>query len=406
MSRIEYYRPSLEDAEGMLELERLSFSAPWSLAELKSILFTDPIVFTLGAFVEKEIVGYISATFSEPGMLHILSICIHPEHRRAGVATNFLDYAIHWGRHLKADRVALEVRESNTTAQSFYANNGFVEVEILPDYYPNEDGVKMQRQLIPFTHSISTSLYLANKLHTIPKIGVVLGSGLGWVTETFGIGQSIPFANIPGMAGEAVKGHSHKLQTSSDGKILFVMGRRHHYQGYSGREITLLPSALAAIGVGSWVLTSSAGSVVPEYSVGDSMQFTDHINFSGVSPDTPGNFIGSSVYSPSLMKISDSFLKNSHKGVFACVSGPTYETEAEVKMIRESGANAVSMSTAPEALALKSMGSRVLALALITNAVESGESVCHEEVLSAQETVKQKQENSLVNLLIGLVDEL
>ncbi len=402
MNTIEYYRPSVEDAEGMLAVEKLSFPAPWNLSELRALVFTDPIVFTLGAFLENKIVGYISATFSEPGALHIISVCVQPEYRRFGVASNFLDYAIHWGRHLKADRVVLEVRENNKEAQAFYTSCGFEKIEHLADFYPDEDGVKMRKQLLPFTHSIATSLYLANKLHTIPEVGVILGSGLGWVTKTFGIGQSISFSDIPSMAGEAVKGHSHKLQTSGDGKILFVMGRRHHYQGYSGREITLLPSALAAIGIGTWVLTSSAGAVVPEYSVGDSMLFTDHINFSGVIPDVPDNFIGSEVYSPSLKKISENSLLNNHYGVFACVSGPAYETEAEVNLIRESGANAVSMSTAPEALALKSMGCRVLALALITNAVESGESVCHEEVLSAQETVKQKQESSLVDLLTRL----
>ena len=402
MKSIEYYRPSADDAEALLAVEQLSFPAPWSIEELRALLYTDPIVFTLGAFLESEIVGYVSATFSEPGVLHIISVCVHPKHRRDGIASNFLDYAIHWGMHLKAEKIVLEVRETNKAAQAFYVSCGFSDTECLPNFYPDEDGLKMQKQLLPFTHSIATSLYLANKLHTIPEVGVILGSGLGWVTETFGVGQSISFSDIPGMAGEAVVGHKYKLQTSADGKILFVMGRRHHYQGYSGREITLLPSALAAIGVGKWVLTSSAGAVVPEYSVGDSMLFTDHINFSGVIPDLPDNFIGSEVYSPSLIKMCEGSLKSNHKGVFACVSGPAYETEAEVSLIRNSGANAVSMSTAPEALALKSLGCRVLALALITNAVESGESVCHEEVLSAQETVKRKQENSLVNLLSRL----
>ncbi len=402
MKSIEYYRPSIEDAEALLAVEKLSFPAPWSIEELRALLYTDPIVFTLAAFLESEIVGYISATFSEPGVLHVISICVHPNYRRQAIASNFLDYVIHWGRHLKAEKIVLEVRETNKIAQTFYISSGFSDTECLPDFYPDEDGLKMQKLLLPFTHSITTSLYLANKLRTIPEVGVILGSGLGWVTETFGVGQSISFSDIPGMAGEAVKGHEHKLQTSADGKILFVMGRRHHYQGYTGREITLLPSALAAIGVGKWVLTSSAGAVVPEYSVGDSMLFIDHINFSGVIPDVPDNFIGSEVYSPSLIKMCEGSLQSNHKGVFACVSGPAYETEAEVSLIRNSGANAVSMSTAPEALALKALGCRVLALALITNAVESGESVCHEEVLSAQETVKRKQENSLVNLLSRL----
>ncbi len=83
--------------------------------------------------------------------------------------------------------------------------------------------------------------------------------------------MSIPFPDIPGMAGDAVQGHAQKLQTSEDGSVVFIMGRRHHYQGYSGGEIALLPSSLAALGVDRWLLTSSAGAVDPDYSVGDVM---------------------------------------------------------------------------------------------------------------------------------------
>ncbi len=400
MNTTEYYCPSLSDADSLFELEKLCFPRPWDLAEIQALIQKDPVLYTVGAFVNGSAIGYISATFSEPGTLHVISLCVHPEHRRRGIAGDLLGSVLYWGRHMEAGRVVLEVREGNESALEFYSSLSFSVRKILPDFYGQGiNGVFMEKPLEPLVHTLNTSLYLYNRLKTIPQVGVILGSGLGWATEPFGSGQSIPFSDIPGMAGEAVEGHGYTLRTSADGRIAFVMGRRHHYQGHSGREITLLSSALAAIGVGTWVLTSSAGAVDPAYSVGDSMIFTDHINFSGCIPDSSGCFIGHDVYSPSLQQTAEQYMKGCHKGIFACVSGPAYETAAEVALIRECGASAVSMSTVQEALALRSMGCRVLAMALITNAVEGGDSVCHDEVLSAQETVRRKQESSIIKLL-------
>ncbi|MCK5132134.1 MAG: GNAT family N-acetyltransferase [Candidatus Sabulitectum sp.] len=400
MKTTEYYRPSRSDAASLFELEQLCFPRPWDLAEIQALIQRDPVLYTIAAFVDGCAIGYISATFSEPGTLHVISLCVHPEYRRRGIAGDLLGSALYWGRHMEAERVVLEVREKNVSAGEFYSSLDFSVQRTLPDFYGEGiNGVFMEKPLKPLLHTLNTLLYLYNRLKTIPQVGVILGSGLGWATEPFGNGQSIPFSDIPGMSGEAVEGHSHTLRTSADGRIVFVMGRRHHYQGYSGREITLLPAALAALGVGTWVLTSSAGAVDPAYSVGDAMIFTDHINFSGCIPDSSDCFIGNNVYSPSLQRTAEQYMNNCHKGVFACVSGPAYETAAEVELIRESGASAVSMSTAQEALALRSMGCRVLAMALITNAAESGDSVCHDEVLSAQETVRKKQERSIIQLL-------
>ena len=400
MLNIEYYRPSLSDADSLFELEKLCFPSPWHLDEIHALLQRDPVLYTIAAFVEGSVIGYLSATFSEPGVLHIISLCVHPDHRRKGIAGNLMGSAVYWGRHMEAGKVVLEVREENHAAQEFYRSLSFSPRKILPDFYSKgSNGVFLEKQVLPLRDTLNASIHLDNRLNSIPRIGVVLGSGLGWVTEPFGNGQSIPFSEIPGMAGEAVEGHGHMLRTSSDGNIVFVMGRRHHYQGYTGREITLLPAALASIGVGTWVLTSSAGAADPAYEVGDAMIFTDHINFSGCIPDSPEHYIGGCVYSRSLQKLAEEAVKSSHKGVFACVSGPAYETAAEVDLIRRSGASAVSMSTAQEALVLRSLGCRVMAMALITNATESGDSVCHDEVLTAQDTVRRKQEGSLVHLL-------
>jgi purine-nucleoside phosphorylase len=405
MSAVEYYRPSAGDVESLFKLEKLCFPSPWDIEEIRALVQTDLLLCTIGAFADGEAVGYISATFSKPKTLHIISLCVHPDYRRRGIASSLCSHAVYWGRHMGACEVVLEVRQGNSAARELYRGLRFYEDGTLQDFYgENSHGVLLAKAVEPFSHSLNTSLFLYDRLRTIPRIGVILGSGLGWVTQPFGSGQSIPFSEIPGMAGEAVEGHSQTLQTSEDGEIVFVMGRRHLYQGYIGREIVLLPSALAALGVGTWVLTSSAGAVDTSYKVGDAMIFTDHINFSGCIPDLPGHFTAAGVYSGSLQAVAKRQMTGSHTGVFACVSGPAYETAAEVELIRDCGASAVSMSTVQEALALRSMACRVLAMALITNATDSGDSVCHDEVLSAQETVRAKQEGSLVQLLKGLLE--
>ena len=399
--RFEYRRPEPRHAEGLFQLEQQCFPSPWDIEEIQGLIRRDLSLYTLAAFQKDVPKGYVSATFSEPGVLHIISICVLPGLRRMGVAGDLLSCAMQWGRQLEASRVVLEVREGNLPAISFYSNLGFVSSGTIKNFYGRGiNGIFMEKSLEPIPGTLDTLLFLNSRFARKPKVGVVLGSGLGWVTEPFGSGLTIPFGDIPGMAGRAVEGHAQTLQTSEDGDVVFIMGRRHHYQGFSGREITLLPAALAALGVDRWLLTSSAGAVDRSYRVGDAMIFTDHFNFSGCIPDPPpGGGIGGNVYSSALRGLAADVMCDAHQGVFACVSGPAYETAAEVDFIRETGCSAVSMSTAQEALALRSMGCGVLALALITNAVDSGESVCHEEVLSAQETLRKRQGKSLVRIV-------
>lgn len=392
--------PRMEHAEELFELEKLCFPSPWDIDEIRALVSGGLSVRTVAAFRNERPVGYVSATFSEPGVLHVISICVHPDLRNLGAGSGLLSCALQWGRHMEARRVLLEVREGNIPAISFYRRHGFKENGLIRDFYgPGLNGLTMERPIDPIPGTLDAVLFLNSRLSVIPRVGVVLGSGLGWVAERFGHGKTIPFGDIPGMAGTAVQGHAHKLQVSEDGGVVFLMGRRHHYQGFSGREIALLPSALASLGVSRWLLTSSSGAVDPTFRVGDAMMFTDHINFSGCVPDTPPFYAGGDVYSESLRRTGERTLNSPRRGVFACVSGPAYETASEVDLIRESGCSAVSMSTAQEAMALRALGCQVLALALITNAVESGDSVSHQEVLSAQETISSRQGPALVKLV-------
>ncbi len=400
MNEIEYGRPDERHVEELFELEKKSFASPWDIDEIRGLIRRSVSLFTLAAFFRGKPVGYISAAFSEPGVLHVISLCTENGFRRRGVAGHLLSCAVQWGKHLEARRVVLEVREGNAPAIGFYRRWGFTPSGKIENFYGRGiHGIYMEKPLKPVKGTLEYMLFLNSRLRRKPTLGVVLGSGLGWVTEPFGCGISIPFPDIPGMAGDAVMGHAQKMQTSQDGSVVFIMGRRHHYQGYSGDEITLLPSALAALGVDRWLLTSSAGAVDPDYSVGDVMIFTDHINFSGCIPEPPMRSVGSGVYSRELGRIAGETLRSPERGVFACVSGPAYETAAEVELIQRAGGSAVSMSTAQEAMALRALGCRVLALALITNSTDSGDSVCHEEVLSAQEILRKRQEEYIVGLI-------
>lgn len=400
MPGTEYLRPDKSHIDALYQLETACFPSPWDREEIEILLNSSISLFTLAAFRNSLPAGYISATFSEPHVLHVISLGVHPEFRRQGIAGDLLSCAIHWGRHLGAKKVVLEVRQGNSPAMEFYRRWGFEVSELLRDFYgKGKDGKYMEREISPVPGTLDAVLYLNSRLKIIPKVGVVLGSGLGWVTEPFGKGMSIPFESIPGMSGNAVKGHAQNILFSSDGGIAFIMGRRHHYQGYSGREITLLPSALACLGVDRWLLTSSSGAVDPDYRVGDAMVFSDHVNYSGCIPDSPLKPVGQSIYSSFLKDLAGETITDSRSGVFACVSGPAYETAAEVAMIRSNGCSAVSMSTAQEAMALRALGCSVAAVALITNSTDSGDSVCHEEVLSAQEILRSRQEDSLVKLV-------
>ncbi|PIE53616.1 hypothetical protein CSA37_00160 [Candidatus Fermentibacteria bacterium] len=407
MSKVEYYRPDETHIDDIYRIEQECFPEPWDIEEIASLITVAPGLYTLAAFIRCKPAGYISATFSAPKELHIISLGVKPEYRRRGIASDLLSCAVQWGRHMGALKVLLEVREYNEDAIAFYRACGFNSSGFLNNFYGDrQNGLSMELETDSINGTLDTVLYLNGVLPAAPVLGVILGSGLGWVTEPFGEGFSIPFENIPGMSGGAVKGHAHRMHLSSDGRIVFVMGRRHHYQGYEGRDIVLLPAALACLGVDRWLLTSSSGAVDPGYRTGDAMVFTNHVNYSGCIPDPPLFPTGHDIYSDSFRKMVREEMPECRSGIFACVSGPAYETAAEVALIRSNGCSAVSMSTAQEAMALRALGCRVSAISLITNAVESGESVCHEEVLSAQQILREKQETGLINLVERLSGEL
>ena len=237
-----------------------------------------------------------------------------------------------------------------------------------------------------------------------PKIGLVLGSGLGPLADTIGDAVSIPYADIPGWPPSTVHGHRGELVIGMlEGQAVVAQrGRAHLYEGYSAQQVTFPIRVMRALGAETLILTNAAGGLNPAYQVGDLMLFNDHINLVGMSGNNPlvgpnddelgPRFIGMTqtydrVLRQQALEVARTAGVTLHEGVYICLSGPTFETAAEVRMLRGMGADAVGMSTVHEVLVARHGGMRVMAFSGITNvAIDTLETTAdanHEEVLEA-----------------------
>lgn len=246
----------------------------------------------------------------------------------------------------------------------------------------------------------------------IPKVAVVLGSGLSDVLRTGG--TSVPYAELPNFPRARVAGHSGVLEVG-DG-VAVLRGRSHHYEGHPMEAIVRPVRALARLGVETFLLTNAAGACRRTLRPGDLMIIEDHLNLLGANPLRGENIdeLGtrfpdlSAAYDPALRKLAAAVAKSAKvrvaRGVYAAVPGPSYETPAEIRMVARAGADAVGMSTVPEAIALRHMGRRVAAISCITNLAAglSKHPLTHAEVL---ETTK-KAGQALDRLLRGIVEKL
>lgn len=210
--------------------------------------------------------------------------------------------------------------------------------------------------------------FLRRRLAPPPTVAVVLGSGLG---EAAPPGPEIPYARIPGFPRSGVPGHAGALRTS--GGVIYLRGRAHLYEGRPVEEVVRPVRILARLGVRTLVLTNAAGGVNRAFRPGDLMLIEDHLNLTGVNPLQGGpRFLDmSAAYDPGLRLLAGRAARRAglrlRKGVYAAMAGPSYETPAEVRMLRRLGADAVGMSTVPETLAARAEGMRVLGLSCITN---------------------------------------
>lgn len=242
----------------------------------------------------------------------------------------------------------------------------------------------------------------------IPEIGLVLGSGLGTLANEIENPTIIPYEEIPGWPQSTVHGHSGNLVigTLEGKKVVAQQGRAHFYEGYSMKQVTFPIRVMHLLGVKTLILTNAAGGVDPSFSIGDVMLINDHINFPGLTGKNPlmgpnddsigPRFVGlAQAYDRDLrIKAREIAQTNDipmHEGTYAAVSGPAFETPAEIRMFRVIGANAVGMSTVHEVLVARHAGLRVMACSGITNVaidqVDSDFETNHEEVLEAGKVI-------------------
>jgi purine-nucleoside phosphorylase len=240
--------------------------------------------------------------------------------------------------------------------------------------------------------------FLARRLTERPGIAVVLGSGLGDL-DLGPMSDRIPYAKIPGFPRTGVGGHAGVL--TAGGGLVVLRGRAHYYEGLSMEEVVRPVRVLARLGVTTLLLTNAAGAVNPKFRPGDLMLIRDHLNLMGAHPlRGAASFVD-------LTEVYDRGLRRRVRlpeGVYAAMPGPSYETPAEIRMLRTLGADAVGMSTVPEAIAAREAGLRVLGISLITNlgAGLGRRPLSHAEVLEASVRARPGMERVLRRLLKGM----
>lgn len=225
-----------------------------------------------------------------------------------------------------------------------------------------------------------------------PKVGLVLGSGLGGLVNEVQNAVRISYGDLPGFPKSGVTGHAGELVAGdfNGTAVIMMAGRAHYYEHGNAGAMRPALEVLQGIGVETLMLTNAAGSLEPDMGPGSVMLITDHINFSGSNPlfgePTDRRFVGlTQAYDPAMRAALEAAAQKTgtplHKGVYMWFSGPSFETPAEIRMARIVGANAVGMSTVPEVILARFLGLRVAACSVITNlaAGMTGGELSHQE---------------------------
>lgn len=260
-----------------------------------------------------------------------------------------------------------------------------------------------------------TTAFITSRTKMRPKIGIILGSGLGGLTDVEKKEAEISYTDIPHFPVPTVKGHGGQLIFGSLGEkeVVLMSGRFHYYEGYSMQEVTFPVRVMKELGVETLILSNAAGGANNTFSVGDLMIITDHINLvpehplHGPNDDRLGSRFPdmSDAYSPELIGMAKQVAAEQgisvRTGVYVGLQGPSFETPAEYRMVHILGGDAVGMSTVPEVIVARHAGLRVFAMSIITNMGVSttATKATHEEVLEAAGAAAPKMA-SLVTALI------
>ncbi|MCM2278768.1 MAG: purine-nucleoside phosphorylase [Oligoflexia bacterium] len=244
-----------------------------------------------------------------------------------------------------------------------------------------------------------------------PAIGVILGSGLGSIADEATDTVTIPYTDIPHFHGTSVEGHAGKMILGNfhGTPTVFLQGRFHLYEGYRMADVVFPTRAVCGLGIQTLVLTNAAGGVNTRYRPADLMLIEDHLNLMGDNPLKGPNLaqLGprfpdlSEAYSHECLHVLEQCAEELripvHRGVYAGLLGPTYETPAEIRMYRALGADAVGMSTVPETIAANHLGVRVAGLSCITNLAAglSPQKLTHQEVIENSRLGAEKMKRIL-----------
>jgi purine-nucleoside phosphorylase len=245
-----------------------------------------------------------------------------------------------------------------------------------------------------------------------PRIGIVLGSGLGAVADAVASPTLVPYGTIPHFPQSTVEGHTGRIVAGTLGgvPVVVMQGRVHYYEGYTPQQVTFAMRVLGRLGIETVVLTNAAGGINPNYPIGQLVLLADHINMLGFNPLIGPNearfgsssksglrfFDMTEAYSVQLRALAQEAARSEgmalHEGVYLATSGPSFETPAEIRAFRTLGADLVGMSTVPETIVARHMGLRVLGISCVTNLAAgiSATQLSHEEVFEAGSRVQHQ----------------
>jgi len=257
-----------------------------------------------------------------------------------------------------------------------------------------------------FSRADRAAKYILSKTKLRPKIALVLGSGLGAFADDLAGAVRIPYEKIPGFPRSTAAGHAGRLVIGNVSNIAIaaMQGRVHFYEGYTAKEVVFPMCVFGRMGIRCAILTNAAGGINLEFKQGALIAIRDHINLQGANPLIGPN---DDRFGPRFPDMSQAYWKpyreatlaeakrlgiDVHEGVYAALSGPSYETPAEIRYLRTIGADLVGMSTVPEVIVARHMGIRVLGISCVTNMAAGilDQPIDHAEVMETGERVKSQ----------------
>jgi purine-nucleoside phosphorylase len=273
-----------------------------------------------------------------------------------------------------------------------------------------------------FTRADAAAQFLLSQTKVRPKIGLVLGSGLGAFADQLSEATRIPYSQVPGFPRSTAIGHAGQMVIGNAGEIpvAVMQGRVHLYEGYSVQEVSLPIRVFGRMSIGAAVITNAAGGINLKYQQGALVVISDHINLQGVNPLVGANDDRFGLRFPDMTQAySKAYAKAAREeaeklgialqdGVYAGLLGPSYETPAEIRYLRTIGADLVGMSTVAEVIAARHVGIKVLAISCVTNMAAGilDQILTHQEVMETGEKVRVQFEALLRAVLPRIAADL